>query len=432
MNCFKKSSFEIIGGKPVRGTVALSGNKNAILPMIAAALLTDEKVILSHVPQIVDVANMLQMAEELGASVERDGDTVTIHAAELHNFILEREACAATRTSILFTAPLLARIGRAVLYPPGGDVIGRRRIDTHFYGLTKLGAELETETFPYRFSLKERFKGRPIFLDEPSVTATEHILIAAVLAEGITTISNAAAEPHIQDLGEMLIKMGANIQGLGSNTLVVEGVERLSGVEYRVSSDHIEGGSFLALAAATGGEVTLTGVKARHYWMMHRIFERFNILFDVQDDKIHLPTGQELRVRQDLGGAIPVISDGPWPQYASDMMACTIVMATQAQGTVLFFEKMFESRIYFVDRLISMGANAIVCDPHRVVISGPSTLRAANISSPDIRAGMAMVIAALCAQGTSVIGNAEIIDRGYEELPEKLSALGCSIRRIHD
>lgn len=427
-----KSCFEIRGGAPICGTVALSGNKNAVLPMIAATLLTEEPVTLTHVPDILDVRNMLALAESIGVTVTRSADSVTLCAANLYTDELSRERCTVIRTSMLFAAPLLARRGHVSFYPPGGDVIGRRRLDTHFYGLIKLGATLESDTLPFTFSLTGRFTGRDLFLDEASVTATEHIMTAAVLADGITTIYNAACEPHIQDLGELLNKMGANISGLGSNTLIIEGVESLSGAEHAISSDHIEGGSFLALAAATGGSITLTGTRPRYYWMMRRVFERFNIQMEISANEIHIPGGQKLEIRPDIGNAIPVIADGPWPQYPSDMMACTIVMATQATGTVLFFEKMFESRIYFVDRLISMGANAIVCDPHRVVISGPARLRPANITSPDIRAGMAMVIAALCAEGKSIISGAEMIDRGYENLILKLSSLGCDITRISD
>lgn len=424
-----KSSFKIEGGHPVSGTLAVSGNKNAVLPMIAAALLTDEPVVLTRVPEILDVTRMLALAETLGVTVVREQGKVTLCAQNLKDHPLPKEGCTAIRTSMLFAGPMLARLGKTSFYPPGGDVIGRRRLDTHIYGLTKLGARLESEN-PYTFSVNGSLRGCDLFFDEASVTGTEHLMLAAVLAHGITTLYNAAAEPHVQDLGEMLNQMGAKISGLGTNTLTIEGVESLHGVEHEVISDHIEAGSFLALAAAVGGEITLTGIRPRHYWMQRRVFERFGISLEFTADSIHLSAGQTLEIRPDLGSAIPVISDGPWPQYPSDMMACTLVMATQAKGTVLFFEKMFESRIYFVDRLISMGANAIVCDPHRAVISGPAPLVPAVIHSPDIRAGMAMVIAALCANGTSIIRDAQIVDRGYESLPERLAAIGCKITRI--
>ena len=420
--------LHITGGIVPHGSVKISGNKNAALPMLAAALLTGDKVIIRNMPDILDVRTMLEIIRALGGKAEFDGNVAEIDASGISTGEIPRELCAKARTSILFAAPLTARLGEAKLYPPGGDVIGRRRLDGHFYGLERLGAKLECKDNAYCFTLPEKkLQGRDLFLDEASVTATEQIMMAAVLAQGHTTLLNAACEPHVVELGEMLNSMGAWISGLGSNTIEIDGVNELHGCDCTVNGDHIEAGSFLALGAALGGELEITGTVPRHYWMLRRVFERFNIEMTLHPDRIFLPGGQKLKVRQDFGGHIPVISDGPWPQYPSDMMSCTIVMATQAEGCALFFEKMFESRIYFVDRLIDMGANAIVCDPHRVVISGPSKLHAATVASPDIRAGMAMVIAGLCAEGNSIIKSSEIIYRGYANLVQKLQGLGLSV-----
>ena len=421
--------LRITGDLPVSGKVRISGNKNAALPMIAAALLTDEPVILRNMPDILDVRSMLEIAASFGATVDFKDNVATIYTPSLRSCEVSREACANTRTSILFAAPLVARAGGAKLYPPGGDVIGRRRLDGHFYGLTKLGASANYGA-TYDFSAPSGLHGCEMFLDEASVTATEQIMIAAVTADGLTILRNAASEPHVCDLAEMLNGMGAKISGIGSNTLEIEGVKKLHGIDYTICGDHIEAGSFLALAAARRGELTITGTTPRHYWMLRRVFERFNIRMELHPDHIFLPGDQIPEVANDVGGHIPVISDGPWPQYPSDMMSCSIVMATQAKGTVMFFEKMFESRIYFVDRLIAMGASAIVCDPHRVVISGPALLHGTTLSSPDIRAGMALLIAAACAKGESIINSCEVIYRGYEKLTEKLSSLGCDIEEI--
>ncbi|MDD4181946.1 MAG: UDP-N-acetylglucosamine 1-carboxyvinyltransferase [Victivallaceae bacterium] len=416
----------IEGGVPVSGEVQISGNKNAVLPMIAACLLTDEEVILDNVPDIVDLRVMLEIASMLGVENSFENNRLTLRAKDIKTNALSREVCSKVRASILFAGPLAVRAGSAELWPPGGDVIGRRRLDAHFYGLRSLGLEVELDGI-YKFTCKKRPKGRELFLDEASVTATEHIMTVAVLAEGETIIRNAAAEPHVVDLAELLIKMGALITGLGSNTITITGVEKLHGTEHRVVSDHTEAASFIALGAATGGSLTLRGTQPRHYWMARRVFERLGIVFRLDPDSIYLPAEQELRVKPDFGGYTPVISDGPWPQFPSDMMSCAIVAATQAEGSVMFFEKMFESRLYFVDRLISMGANAIVCDPHRVVITGRSQLRAQSLSSPDIRAGMAMIIAAACAKGQSEISNCRMISRGYENITNKLQNIGIRL-----
>ncbi len=421
------SSITIDGGHSVSGSLTVSGNKNAVLPMIAATLLTDEEVVLHNVPDIVDVEVMLIIAQNLGVDVSFSKNSLRIKAVNIINTEIPHDLSSRIRTSLLFAAPLLVRCGQASLWPPGGDVIGKRRLDGHFYGLGVLGAEVNCDELPFKMTAKKRFAGRDLFLDEASVTATEQIMIAAVTAEGETIIRNAASEPHVTDLGELLIKMGAKISGLGSNTLTIQGVDKLHGAEHTVVSDHIEAGSYIALAAATGGELEINGIVSRHFWMTRRIFERLGLEFELEPERIFIPGGQHMKIKKDFGNAVPVISDGPWPQYPSDMMSCTIVAATQAEGTVLFFEKMFESRIYFVDRLISMGANIIVCDPHRAVISGPAQLRGTTLSSPDIRAGMAVLIAALCAKGHSHIMNTEMIARGYENIVGKLQSIGAVI-----
>ena len=415
------------GGKPLGGEITVSGNKNAILPMIATTLLTDEEIIIHNVPNIVDVNVMLEIAKSLGTEVIHEGSTLKLKTTTIKHNTLSRKNCTKIRTSLMFTGPLLIRTGKATIWPPGGDVIGRRRLDSHFYGLQTMGAEILSESIPYNFEAKEPLQGKDLFFDEASVTATEHIMMTAVLAKGQTIIRNAAAEPHVFDLGELLVKMGAKITGLGTNTITIDGVERLYGTEHTVMGDHIEAGSFLALAAATGGEIKINGTRPRHYWMMRRVFERFGIHFTLKPNHIFMPGGQHLKIKPDFGNAIPVVADGTWPQYPSDMMSCTIVMATQTKGTVLFFEKMFESRIYFVDKLISMGANAIICDPHRVVISGPARLLGSEISSPDIRSGMALLVAALAAKGKSTVYNTQVISRGYEHIEHKIEALGGKV-----
>lgn len=397
--------------------------------MIAATLLTDQEIILHNVPDILDVKVMLEIAQRIGVIVEQEKSTLRLKTYKIRTTRIPRKLCNRIRSSLLFAGPLLARCGKASLYTPGGDIIGRRRLDAHLYGLKSLGAEIISDNDLFKFKAKS-LHGRKLFFDEASVTATEHIMMAAATAKGCTVIRNAAAEPHVQDLAKLLIKMGAKISGLDTNTITIEGVEKLHGAEHTVVGDHIEAGTFLAMAAVTGGKVTIQGSVPGHYWMIRRIFERFGIHFKLLPDRIHLPGNQELRIEPDFGNAIPVISDGPWPQYPSDMMSCTIVMATQAKGTVLFFEKMFESRIYFVDRLKNMGANAIICDPHRVVISGPAKLKAMEMSCPDIRAGMAMLIAALCADGSSIIHNIDMISRGYESIENKIASLGGKIKKV--
>jgi UDP-N-acetylglucosamine 1-carboxyvinyltransferase len=425
------SKLIVHGGKPLHGEITTCGNKNAILPMIAASLLTAEEVILENVPDIRDVASMLEIVEYLGAKVQRGDGRVTIHAADINKREIPRELCEKTRTSFLLVAPLLYRTGKIKLYPPGGDRIGRRRLDPHFYGLRLLGVEVDEDKF--EFAAKSGLKGKMIFFDQASVTATEHILMAAVMAEGKTRILNAAGEPHVQDLATMLNSMGAQIDGIGTNTLTVIGVKELHGTSHRVVSDHIEAVSYLALVAATGGSITIHDTVRSHYWMAHRVFERLGIDFANEKGRLVMKAGQIPRVNRESGGAIPMIDDGPWPQFPTDMMSVTLVLATQSEGTVLFFEKMFESRMYFVDPLIQMGANIVVCDPHRVIVTGKTKLQGQTVRSPDIRAGIALVIAALCSdKRPCVIQNADVVDRGYPDLEKKLKSLGADIVREPD
>jgi UDP-N-acetylglucosamine 1-carboxyvinyltransferase len=425
------SRFVIRGGRPLSGEVRISGNKNAVLPMIAAALLTRDEVVLENVPDIRDVDSMLEIAAHLGVEIEREGSTLRLRAARIEQDEVPWELCEKTRTSFLFVAPLLHRVGRAKVYPPGGDLIGRRRLDAHFYGLRKLGCEIDAGEL--ELAAPAGMSGDVLFFDEASVTATEHILMAAVLAKGRTEIRNAASEPHVQNLAELLIAMGAQIEGLGSNVLVVRGVESLHGARCWIEGDHIEAGSFLALAAATGGSVCVSGVRRGHFWMIHRVFERFGLTLELHADRVVLPPGQRPRIQPDAGGHMPRIDDGPWPQFPSDLMSALVVLATQSDGTVMFFEKQFESRLYFVDPLVQMGANIVVCDPHRVIVTGRTPLVGQTVRSPDIRAGMALIMAALCAaRRPSVVQNAEIVDRGYESIEHKLRALGADIERVPD
>ncbi|MBE6405933.1 MAG: UDP-N-acetylglucosamine 1-carboxyvinyltransferase [Lentisphaerae bacterium] len=426
------SSLLIEGPSKISGEVRVGGNKNAVLPMIAAAMLTDEPVILHNVPDILDVRNMLELARVLGAEIKREGKSVEICAKNIQLTKLPRNLCTAIRTSLLFAGPLAMRTGSAQLWPPGGDVIGKRRLDSHFYGLRKLGIMVEAEESPYTFvrvgSSEEEID---MFLDEASVTATEHILTAAALRKGKTIIRNAASEPHITQLAQLLSAMGAEISGIETNILSIIGKEKLHGAEFTIEGDHIEAASFLALCAAAKGTIDVTGIiSPHHYWMTRRVFEKFGADLRLEPNHIHMDCRKGLQIEPDFGNAVPTISDGPWPQFPSDMMSCMIVAATQAKGTVLFFEKMFESRIYFVDRLNGMGANAIVCDPHRVVISGPAKLRGTELVSPDIRAGMAMVIAGCCAEGQTIVNRAEMVYRGYENLSEKLTNLGVNVKAI--
>lgn len=401
--------------------------------MIAASLLTGESVKIENLPDITDVDAMLEAAKSFGADVRRDRKegSVVITAAKLKTAIIAPELAARIRTSFLFAGPLLARLGRASLPPPGGDAIGHRRLDTHFAGFKALGAKAVAGRKTLRF--KGELKGAKILLDEASVTATENILMASVLARGKTEIYNAACEPHIQDLAAMLNSMGAKISGAGTNRLVVEGVEKLGGCVARVGCDYIEAGSYIVAAAVTGGELTLANVEPGPFEVMEGAFRRFGVTWSIDAKERTLryvpKKNRRLKMKYDLGDAIPSISDGVWPAFPSDLMSILIVLATQTRGTCLFFEKMFESRLYFVDHLRQMGAKIVQCDPHRVVVTGPSQLCGGTVVANDIRAGIALVIAALAAKGESAICNAETIDRGYAAVERSLAALGADIRR---
>ena len=427
------SRFVIEGGYPLSGTHATPGNKNAALPMIAAALLADGPVTISNLPMIRDVRRMLELVAATGAGVSLDepARTATIDPRSVSRTSLPEDLCSQIRTSILLAGPLLARHGRAEIPPPGGDVIGRRRLDTHFDGLQALGASIRPGA-PYVFDAPHGLRGCPYFLlDEASVTASENLLMAAALAEGETEFFNVACEPHVQDLCRMLAAMGADIEGIGTNRVRVRGVEALHGAAVAVGPDYIESGSYIAAAAATGGSVTIDPVSSEDFDVLRRPFDRLGVHWQLEGGKLFYPGAGVggLRVASDLFGAIPKLEDGIWPAIPSDLLSVLIVLATQSEGLILFFEKMFESRLYFVDGLIGMGAQIVHCDPHRVVVKGFSPLRGSHLMSPDIRAGMAMIVAGLCAKGTTVIDNAESIDRGYEAIETNLQALGARIRR---
>lgn len=418
----------IRGGAPLAGTYRVGGNKNAALPMLAASLLTDQPVILHRVPDIVDVQVMLQLLASLGVHVSSDGSTVRLSAATLRSRRLDPALCRRVRSSILLAGPLAARHGRAVLPPPGGDVIGRRRLDTHFDGLQALGIQIEGHA-SYTFRRKV-LHSADILFDEASVTATENVMMAAALADGVTTVHNAACEPHVQDLGHLLITMGAAIDGLGTNRLIIRGVPSLHGTEYTVGPDYIELGSFMTAAAVTRGQLVVQDPPDDMTMAVAgRAMSRLGISWQHDGPSLLLPPKQRRSVLREFSGAMTRIEDGPWPAFPSDLMSVALVLATQTRGNILFFEKMFESRMYFVDRLLEMGAQLVQCDPHRVVVSGPSRLHGCHLTSPDIRAGMSLVIAALCARGVSVIENAQMIDRGYEHIDERLRALGADITR---
>jgi len=419
----------------VSGVHCVPGNKNAALPMLAASLLTAEPVVLRNLPLIADVRTMIDLLAELGAQVELDGErrTVRICARRVKSTHLSKALCGKVRSSILFAGPLLARCGSAKLYPPGGDVIGRRRIDTHLDGFRRLGASVRTGG-TYLFKAAKRLEAQRILLDEASVTATENLVMAAALAKGTTLLYNAACEPHVQDLCRMINAMGGRIGGIGTNLLTIEGVESLHGTEQRVGPDYIDAGSYMAAALVTGGELTVEGVEPADFEALERPFKRLGVkwTFDREVRSLRLPARQRLKTAYDLGDAIPKIEDGPWPMFPSDLMSVLIVLATQTRGTTLFFEKMFESRMYFVDHLIGMGARIVQCDPHRVVVTGPTQLHGTRVASPDIRAGMALLVAALCAKNETVILNAGSIDRGYESVELELRRLGAGIERVND
>lgn len=421
--------FQVTGGRRLNGAVRPAGNKNAALPAIAATLLADGPVDLGNIPRIRDVETMLALVADLGASVEWTGsNTVRIDARNATAKPLNPELCAKIRASILLAGPLLARFGTVQLPPPGGDVIGRRRVDTHFLALEQLGAQL---TVGEKFEIETRgLKGAEIFLDEPSVTGTENALMAAVAAKGRTVLRNAAAEPHVQDVARLLVAMGASIEGIGTNVYVIEGGKPLTSCSYAIGPDHIEIASFIGLAAVTNGNLRIEGVRGDDLRSTLLGFERLGVRPRLDGDHLIVDPDQERRIRPDLGGHVPKLEDGPWPAFPADAMSIAVVTATQCEGMVLVFEKMFESRLFFVDKLIGMGARIVLCDPHRVVISGPARLRGGTVESPDIRAGMAMLLAALAAEGTTTVHNIGQIERGYENIDERLRGLGAEIKRL--
>jgi UDP-N-acetylglucosamine 1-carboxyvinyltransferase len=422
-------AFVIEGARPLNGRIRAAGNKNGALPILAACLLTEHEIVLHNLPRIIDVLTMLDLLADLGVDAEWIGENdVRIHAANVTKTELDEELCRRLRGSVLLAGPLLARFGSAIVPPPGGDVIGRRRVDTHIHAFEQLGTEIKAER---RFTMRAaRLVGAQIFLDEASVTGTENAVMAASLAAGETVLSNAASEPHVQDLCRFLVALGADIDGIGTNVVRVRGTDRLHGGEYTIGPDHIEVASFIGLGAITEGEIVIDDCRPEDLVAIMPVFRRLGIRVEVEGTSIRVPDGQDLVIEDDVGGAIPKIDDGPWPAFPADLTSIAVAVATQARGTVMVFEKMFENRLFFVDKLVGLGARIILCDPHRVVIDGPSRLYGERMSSPDIRAGMAMLLAALCAEGTSTIGNVREIDRGYERIDDRLRALGASIERV--
>jgi UDP-N-acetylglucosamine 1-carboxyvinyltransferase len=426
----RMEKFIIEGGTPLSGTVVPAGNKNAALPALAATLLTGDEVVLRNIPRIRDVEAMIELLVRLGAKAEwRDENVLSIRCDEVADTEVDEAWAERIRASFLLAGPLLARFGVAEMPPPGGDVIGRRRLDPHLDAFRALGAQVEANG---RFELRapDGLHACDFFMDEPSVMATENALMAAALTPGSTVIHNAASEPHVQDLARLLMQMGARIEGIGSNRMIIHGQEELGGADFTIGPDHIEVGSFIALAACTGGELRIRGCVPDHLRMTRLAFERLGCVIEYDGPDVTVPAGQCLRIRSDEGDAVSKIEDGPWPAFPADLTSIALAMATQAEGLVLIHEKMFENRLFFVDKLVTMGARVIVCDPHRAVVSGPSRLHGERMESPDIRAGMAMLIAALCAEGRSEIGNIRQIDRGYERIDERLRGLGARIERV--
>ncbi|MEN8209363.1 MAG: UDP-N-acetylglucosamine 1-carboxyvinyltransferase [Candidatus Fermentibacteria bacterium] len=430
MNLPQKDIYIVEGGTPLSGTLQPSGSKNAALPILAACLLTDSDVILHNVPDIRDVRSMVALLASLGVSVTRlGGGSMRLNASDINPDSIDSSACREIRASILLAGPLVARTGRAKLPPPGGDIIGRRRLDTHFLALEQMGADVAFADSLLSFST-DGLTGESIFLDEPSVTATENAIMAAALADGETVIYNAACEPNVQDLANMLISMGSSIAGVGTNRLSVSGSSTLlHGTEYSITPDHIEIGSFIGLAACCRGTIRIPDVPPDIIKPIMNGFSKLGITVESDADCLLIDGSRELAVQPDRGGSIPTVYDAPWPGFSPDLTSTAVVVATQARGTSLIFEKMFESRLFFVDKLVAMGAGIIQCDPHRVVVSGPSALHGTDVISPDIRAGMALLTAALCAEGTSIIRNVHQIERGYQNLVERLQNLGASITK---
>src|ERR1700742_23907 len=422
--------FVIQGGPPLSGELTVAGNKNAALPILAACLLTEEELILDRVPRIRDTEAQLALLERLGAEAEWIADnSVRLCAAGVREASVDEELAEKIRASFLLAGPLLARFGEARMPPPGGDFIGRRRLDAHLDAFKDLGARVDGTRW-IELTAPGGLRACEIFMDEPSVMGTENALMAAALTSGPTTISNAASEPHVQDLARLLTQMGATVEGIGSHVVTVHGRDKLGGAEHTISPDHIEVGSFMALAAATGGELRIRDAGPEDLVMVRRQFRRLGLNSEVEGEDVIVPAGQHLEIEPDLGGAIPKIEDGPWPAFPADLTSIALALATQADGEILIFEKMFENRLFFVDKLVAMGARITLCDPHRAIVSGPSRLHGERVESPDIRAGMAMLIAALAAEGVSEIGNIRQIDRGYEQIDERLRALGARIERV--
>src|SRR6187401_2152471 len=422
-------AFLIEGGRRLEGRVRAAGNKNAALPLLAACVLAQEEVRLENVPRIRDVETMMALLDDIGGEAEWTGpNEVRVNTTAASRHELSEALCSRMRASILLAGPLLARFGSAVVPAPGGDPIGRRRLDVHMHALAELGADVRSAQ-PFEFRAA-RLTGKRIYLDEPSVTGTENAIMDSVTAEGETVLVNAASEPHVQDLCHFLASLGARIEGIGSNTLRIKGVRELGGGTWRICPDHVEVGSFIGCAAVTGGDVTIDECRPDDLVSILPAFERLGITVEVGETSIRVPPGQELVVRKDLGSMIPKIEDGPWPAFPADLTSIALIVATQAKGEILIFEKMFESRLFFVDKLSNMGARVILCDPHRAVVVGPSHLYGQRMDSPDVRAGWAMLIAALCAEGQSRIGNIRWIDRGYERVDERLRSLGAQIERV--
>ena len=420
--------YEIEGSYPLKGKIKASGNKNAALPCLAAALLTDEEVILENIPEIEDVSVMVRILKQLGSKVTWLGtNKYSIKTTDIKKAEIPAAEAKAIRASILFAGPLLARTGSVTFPPPGGDVIGHRRLDTHFLAFSELGARVSSDGV-YKVTAN-KLVGVDLFLDEASVTATENAIMTAVLAEGQTVIQNAASEPHVQDLCNMLVSMGAKIEGIGSNILRIKGVPKLHGTQFRIGSDFMEVGSYIGLAAVTHSKLEIIDAEPKNLRMAKIAFGKLGINWETSGNSILVRPRQELRVKLDMGDQIPSIDDAPWPGFPPDLTSIITVVATQVSGTVLIHEKMFESRMFFVDKLVGMGAKIVLCDPHRAVVSGPASLKGSDMVSPDVRAGMAMFIAALCAEGKSTIHNIYQIERGYENLAAKLKSLGAKIER---
>ncbi len=423
----------IQGGQPLSGTIVAAGNKNGALPILAACLLTDDEVILRNVPRISDVEAMALLLEGLGARVQWLGPgELSIDCSDVHRHEVDRGLAERIRASFLLAGPLLARFGHAVMPPPGGDVIGRRRLDPHLDAFRALGATVDHKHDNIQVHAPIGLRPCDFLMDEPSVMATENALMAAALTRGPTVIRNAASEPHVQDLARMLVSMGAPIDGIGSNVMTVHGVGSLRGCTHTVAPDHIEIGSFMALAGVTGGELIVRDTVPEDLRMIRLVFERLGLRSEVRGADVIVPGNQELVIRNDQGDYMPKVEDGPWPAFPADLTSIALALATQAEGSVIIHEKMFENRLFFVDKLQLMGAAITICDPHRAIVVGPRPLRGQRVDSPDIRAGMAMLIAALCADGTTEIGNVRHIDRGYERIDERLSELGARITRVDD